>query len=167
MWQDCGQWGMLTQICPRQLQDPRDFREDQWDLAHLLDHFKNQMICNMTVCVEPPLFAIWFFNVFKYFSKPLRNAYFLLLSFVTRFISIIYLSYLNPRESLSCMYKHLCFDVIRKPLTVTNSSSVSRLSQIYALYLGCQRNMVLVFLLRFFGMAEYDCISNNKDNQFW
>ena len=155
---------MLTQICSRQLQDPRDFREDQWDLAHLLDQFKNQMICNMTVCVDPPLFAIWFFNVFKYFSKPLRNAYSLLLSFVTRFIFIIYLSYLNPRASLSCMYKHLCFDILRKPLIVTNSSSVSRSSQTYALYLGCQRNMVLVFLLRFLGMAEYDCISNNKGN---
>ena len=76
-------------------------------------------------------------------------------------------STLSPLGCSFCMYKKACFDVLKKTLTMTNSLSASILFSSCiilrsALSLGYQKNMALAWLLKFFGMAENDCVSNHK-----
>ena len=68
-------------------------------------------------------------------------------------------STLNPRECSFCIYKHACFDILKKSLTITNSSSVNTLFSSCiilrsALSFGYHTNMALACLLKFFGIVS-------------
>ena len=68
-------------------------------------------------------------------------------------------STLNPRGCSFRIYKHTCFDVLKKSLTINNSSSVNTFFSSCiilgsALSFGYYTNMALACLLKFFGIAE-------------
>ena len=76
-------------------------------------------------------------------------------------------SNLNPRGSSFRIYRHVYFDSLKRPLATTNSSSVSTsFSSCIALRsprsFGYQTNIAFACLLKFFGMAVKDCVSNHK-----
>ena len=65
------------------------------------------------------------------------------------------------------MYRHACFDFLKKVLATTNSSSVSTsfsscIVLRSVLSFGYQTKMALTCLLKSFGMGEYVCFSNHK-----
>ena len=65
------------------------------------------------------------------------------------------------------MYRHPCFDFLKRVLVTTNSSSVSTsFSSCIALRsprsFGYHTKMDLAFLLKSLGIAEYDCVSNHR-----
>ena len=79
----------------------------------------------------------------------------------------VWFSTLNPRGCSFRMYKHACFDVLKKPLAITNSSTVNTLFLSCnilrsAISFGCDANMALACLPKFFVMAEWDCVSSHK-----
>ena len=69
-------------------------------------------------------------------------------------LSRVRFSTLNPRGCSFRIYKHACFDVLKKSLTSTNSLSVNKLFSWCiilrsALSFGNHTNMVLAYLLNF------------------
>ena len=79
----------------------------------------------------------------------------------------IWFSSLNPQGNSFRIYRHACFDLFKKFLATTNSSSVStsfpsciilRTSLSY----GYHTKMDFACLLKFFGITVYNCVSNHK-----
>ena len=82
------------------------------------------------------------------------------------FSSTIYLRK-NPRGCLFLMHKHACFDSFSRPLIITNHLSVRTLFSLCiilgsALSLGYHTNIALACLFKFCGIAEYDCVNNQR-----